>query len=188
MPISRLASAVFFKSANFDDFRSVIDAISHQVVEFKTGINKCVSAVGVDALAVARFIQESNTNVEGAFHLFWTATTLHLLPKNIYHYREPHIISCDVRTFLTELLENISCSADAVAAERTNRSDDSSVADNFHIRQLSLADFRTHLVKLHSSTPNLFQAFYAELLMEETSIVFRNLLLRHSELLENWRF
>ena len=79
--MSRLANPDLFKSANFDDFRTVIDTISHQVLEFKTGFNECVSTGDVDVLSVARVIQESNDNVENAFHLFWTATTLHLLPK-----------------------------------------------------------------------------------------------------------
>jgi hypothetical protein len=191
LPISRLASQSLFKSVNFDDFRTVIDAVSQQVTEFKNGFNECVVNGGADAVAIATFVQNSNNKVEDAFHMFWTATFLHLLPQHVYHYREPQIVSCDVRGLLIDLLDNISCTADAVAAMRTVRTatGSSSTGDElFQLRHLTLRDFGANLSKLHANTNNLFQIFYIELLMNDTSLVFRNLLIRHSEVLENWRF
>ena len=188
LPISRLSNPALFNSANCDDFREMIGALSDEIIAFKTGTNACIVEGKVDTVAVAAFVQESNSKIEESFHLLWVSTLLHLLPTHIYHYREPRIISCDVKRFLLDLLEHSNSTVDAVAAERASHRAESLLANIVQLRKFSLDDLVKSCAKLYSSSPNLFHIFYLELLSGDTSPVFRNLLIRHCDVLDNWRF
>lgn len=78
----------------FEKFRHAIGVEKPQSLDLKGSEERICSAISI-----------YNRKVECAFHAFWCETILREVPSNIYHYPSSDVISFDMRTMLSKLLQ-----------------------------------------------------------------------------------
>ncbi|KAJ1426434.1 hypothetical protein B484DRAFT_450707 [Ochromonadaceae sp. CCMP2298] len=155
-------------------------------------------------------IASSNREIEKVFYIFWSEMILRAIPKRIQHFPGPKVISCDIRGVLTELLHTVVASSmhmdigddmeghhtRADFAPQTRASHGSHGSKKIpsepnemyaKMNKLSFEEFLAVFVEqvADHGESNLCYAFYKEF-VADGSVVFRNLLMRHSVVLEQW--
>lgn len=152
----------------------------------------------------AEVILQSNSEIELAFHMFWTKLILFAIPEHLLHFKDYGCIACDIQSVLAQLLTinsntmNFAVTASSwrpfmtpggtfpwTGPSSTPRIDGLS---RENIRQMGFEDFLSfyndHTAQAGRSLLHIFYAdFFAGL-----SPVLLDLLRRHGVLLERWRF
>ena len=91
---------------------------------------------------------DSNSSIELAFAQYFTNLCLRFLPQNIYHYPEQSVVSCDVRSILTQ----VTSQARAQTEETEGKYTAGNSADSKSLPELSdvEVEFVTELMGLGS--------------------------------------
>eukprot|EP01039_Chlorochromonas_danica_P000363 gene363-392_t len=193
-----------FQSAHFDALRQLQNTLQQAIYRYSCERQRLEERYRYDMKALNEFnerqaevILQSNSEIELAFHMFWTKLILFALPEHLLHFKEYGCIGCDIQSVLAQLLTinsntmNFAMTTASLSSWRPIMTTSTPRVDGLsreNIRQMGFEDFLSfyndHTAQAGRSLLHIFYAdFFAGL-----SPVLLDLLRRHGVLLERWKF